>query len=545
MKTGEVRILGPNGRPLPPSNRRASMLNGSGRVPYDAADSFSDAMANWQPTLWSPDNEVNIYRDRIVSRVRDMARNDGWASGSVTRILDNAIGANFRPIAKVDYRALAMQTGIKAFDATWADQYGRAVEAAWRTWANDPSRYCDVERKKTVSQMLRLAFRHKLVDGDALAVLQYRTDRLGHGRARYATTIQIIDPDRLSNPQQVFDMLKIRGGVEIDDDGVPVAYHIRKAHMGDWWSAEKTMTWERVPRETSWGRPIVVHDFDGDRAAQHRGTSIFTPIVQRLKMLIKYDEVELEASILNAIFGAYVTSPYDPRLFEDGLKTDDVLEYQDMRTEFHQDNRLSLQSGARIPILAPGEEITTVNATRPISNFVAFESAALRNCAAALGISTQQLTQDWSDVNYSSARSAMLEAWKTLTRRRDDFASGFAQPIFSSFIEELHDLGEVPLPAGAPEFLAAKAAYCRAQWMGPGRGWVDPVAEKKGAILGMDSGMSTLEMEVSENVGEDWEELLDQRAREIEAFKERGLPVPTWAQADTFAPQTIKDPEAQ
>lgn len=57
--------------------------------------------------------------------------------------------------------------------------------------------------------------------------------------------------------------------------------------------------------------------------------------------------------------------------------------------------------------------------------------------------------------------------------------------------------------------------------------------------------MSTLEMEVSENVGEDWEELLDQRAREVEAFKERGLPVPSWAQADTFAPQTIKDPEAQ
>jgi capsid protein len=71
-----------------------------------------------------------------------------------------------------------------------------------------------------------------------------------------------------------------------------------------------------------------------------------------------------------------------------------------------------------------------------MSNFSAFESAALRNVAAALGISTQQLTQDWSDVNYSSARSAMLEAWKTLTRRRTDFASGFAQPIFSSFIEE-------------------------------------------------------------------------------------------------------------
>ena len=57
---------------------------------------------------------------------------------------------------------------------------------------------------------------------------------------------------------------------------------------------------------------------------------------------------------------------------------------------------------------------------------------------------------------------------------------------------------------------------------GASRGWVDPVAEKKGAILGMDAGLSTLEMESAENAGEDWEEMLDQRAREIAAFKERG-----------------------
>ena len=366
--------------------------------------------------------------------------------------------------------------------------------------------------------------------------MQYRPDRLGYGRAQYATTMQIIDPDRLSNPQQNFDMPNIRGGVEIDEDGVPIAYHIRKAHMGDWWSAEKTMTWERVRRETAWGRPIVVHDFDGDRAAQHRGSSIFTPIVQRLKMLIKYDEVELESSILNAVFGAYITSPYDPGLFADSLQTDDVLAYQDMRTEYHDDKRISLQSGARMPILAPGEKIDTVNAARPTSNFAAFESAALRNVAAALGISTQQLTQDWSDVNYSSARSAMLEAWKTLTRRRDDFSNGFAQPIAVAFAEEMHDVEDVPLPAGAPDFMDASSSYCRARWMGPGRGWVDPVAEKKGAILSMEAGFSTLEMEVAENMGEDWEEMVDQRKYEIQRFEELGIPVPGWAMAEAFAP---------
>ncbi len=543
----QVQILDRHGQPLSPSRPKLQSLNGSGRVPYDAADSFSDHLANWQPALWSPDNEINIYRDRIVSRVRDMVRNDGWASGSVTRILDSAIGASFRPLLRADYRALRHISGSRAFDATWADEYGRAIEAAWRTWADDPARYCDVERKKTVTQMLRTGFRHKLIDGDALAVMHYRLERLGAGRARYATAVQLVDPDRLSNPQQQFDLPHIRGGVEIDDDGVPVAYHIRKAHRGDWWSGRETMTWERIDRETPWGRAVVIHDFDADRAGQHRGSSLFAPIVQRLKMLTRYDQSELEAAILNAVFGAYITSPYDDQMVEAALDSSGETPlgaYQDLRVEFHNDRRLSLQTGARMPILAPGENITTVNAARPNSNFAAFESAVLRNCAAAIGISTQQLTQDWSDVNYSSARGAMLEAWKTLTRRRDDFATGFAQPILMNFIEELHSLGEVPLPAGAPDFILARSAYTRARWMGPGRGWVDPVAEKKGAILGLEAGLSTLEMEIAENVGEDWEEFLDQRQNEVEACRLRGLPLPSWLQADQFA-QDTKEPETK
>lgn len=546
-----VQILGADGRPLPPSTQKMKYgaLSGSGRVPYDAADSFSDQMANWQPALWSPDNEINIYRDRIVSRMRDLARNDGWASGTITRVLDNAVGANYRPIFKPDYRMLRLITGNKAFDATWADEYGKVIEAHWRSWANDPGRYCDVERKQTVSQMLRLGFRHKLLDGDSLLILQYRRDRLGPGRGQYATTVQVVDPDRLSNPQQNFDMPNIRGGVEIDADGAPVAYHIREAHIGDWWSGAKTMTWQRILRETSWGRPIVIHDFDMERGSQHRGVGILAPIVQRLKMLIKYDESELEAAILNAIFGAYVESPYDAQMVSSALGDtgfgdgDELSAYQTQRTEYYQDKRLNLQNGVRIPHLFPNEKIVTLDAARPTSNFDGFESAVLRNIAAATGLSTQQVTQDWSDVNYSSARAAMLEAWKTLTRRRDDFATGTAQPVASAFVEEIHSIESLPLPSGAPDFLEAKAAYCRARWMGPGRGWVDPVAEKKGAILGLDAGLSTLEMEVAENAGEDWEEVMDQRKREIDACLERGLPLPSWAQADQFASETIKDPE--
>ncbi|MGO4379733.1 phage portal protein [Pseudoduganella sp. RAF19] len=523
-----VTILGANGQPLAPA--RTSMLHGSPGVPYDAADRSSDHMASWSPTLPSPDGELNGFRDTIVARVRDLVRNDGWASGTVTRILDNAIGANFRPIFKPDWQALQAHTGIKAFDHVWADEFGRGLEASYRLWATDIGRYCDTQRNLTMAQMIRVGFRHKLIDGDAIAQLHWLPERVGVGRARYATAVQLIDPDRLSNPQLQIDTEQLRGGVEIDQYGAALAYHIRRAHQGDYFAAGRAYTWDRIERETEWGRPIIVHDFEQERAGQHRGgAGIFTPVIQRLKMLIKYDSAELDAALLNAIFAAYIESPYDHSMVEGALAgDDDVGAYQKDRMAYHGEQRLKL-NGARMPILYPGEKLNTVMATRPNANFDAFEAAVLRNVASATGLSAQQISNNWSDVNYSSARGAMLEAWKTLSRRRNDFAIGFAQPIVCGFAEEAMEVDDLPLPAGAPEFAEYRAAYARAKWMGPGRGIVDPLKERQGSVLGMDAALSTLEDEAAELDGKDWRETVAQRAIEIKRFQELGVPLPQWA----------------
>jgi lambda family phage portal protein len=523
------------------------MLSGGSNTPYDAADNVGQHMADWQPYLWSADGEVNMYRDRIVSRVRDVVRNDGWASGAVTRILDNVIGANFRPISKPDYRSLAAYTSNKAFDATWAMEFGKAVDSHWRAWSNDPGRYCDTQRNMTFAQMMRLGFRHKIIDGDALAMCQWLPERVSEGRARYATAIQIIDPDRLSNPNLRFDQMTMRGGVEIDDHGAATGYYIRRAHQGDWFSASEAVHWDLVQRETDWGRPIIVHDFDHDRAGQHRGgAGIFAPVLQRLKMLAKYDGVELDAAIINAIFGAYIESPYDPALVEEALgDNNDLKAYQQGRADFHSERKISLGE-ARMPILFPGEKINAVSAERPNSNFAEFEAAMLRNFASAFGLSAQQVSNNWSDVNYSSARGAAQEAWKTLNVRRINFAHGFATPIRGAFLEESFEVDDLPLPNGAPSFMECRTAYGKCLWMGPGRGLVDTVKERAGSILGMDGGFTTLERESAEYDGEDWEENLDQREIEVKAFKDRGLPAPEWAGYQNFtAEETITQPGAK
>jgi lambda family phage portal protein len=550
MSEPGVVLYGPDSKPLAPSRSRARALSGGGGrysgPPYDAADLYGQHMAAWQPYLWSPDGEINMYRDRIVSRVRDMVRNDGWAAGAVTRILDNAVGSNLRPIARPDHRFLAKFSGNKAFDHIWAKEYSSAVDANWRTWAvTDLGRYCDAGRNMTFGQLMRVAFRHKLIDGDALAVMQWIPDRVHLGGARYCTAVQLVDPDRLSNPNLRFDQMTMRGGVEIDRWGAAIAYHIRKAHEGDWFSAAESVTWERVPRETAWGRPIVVHDYESDRASQHRGgVGIFTPVLQRLKMLVKYDGVELDAAIINAIFAAYVESPFDHDMMAEALEDEEKLPfYQGVRKEFH-DNKSIMLGNSRIPMLFPGEKINTVNAARPTGNFDSFEAAVLRNVAAGTGLSAQQVSNNWSDVNYSSARGALLEAWKTLHRRRHDFAEGFAGLPRSAWLEESHEVDDLPLPKGAPDFISCRGAYSRCRWMGPGKGWISPTEEAGAAIMRMDGALSTLEDECAEQ-GLEFEEVLEQRKYELGLFDKYGIPRPEWAGQFFAASQAKQKPEAQ
>ncbi|OWT67880.1 phage portal protein [Achromobacter marplatensis] len=502
------------------------MLAPGSNAPYDAADQNGGHVRDWHPYLGSPDGEVNMYRDRLAARSRDLIRNDGWATAAVMRTVDNVIGPDFRPISKPDYRWLRTVTGIKAFDHRWADEFGQAVEANWRSWANDPAFYCDSERMLSFPQMMQLGFRHHLIDGDSLSMLHWLPERIGIGRARYATAVQIMDPDRLSNPQQNFDQQVMRGGVEVDGYGVPTWYHIRRAHQGDWFSAGDSVRWDRIPRETDWGRPVVVHSFDHDRASQHRGVGFLTPVIQRFKMLIKYDSTELDAAIINAFFAAYIQSPFDPDLVEEALSgSEKVSAYQHERSQFHQERRTRM-GDVGMTHLYPGETIGTVASSRPSSNFASFESAMLRHFSAGTGLAAQQISQNWAEVNYSAYRSAMLEAWKTFSRRRIGFASGQAHPIYCAWLEESMEVDDYPMPKNAPEFIEARAAYARAKWMGPGRGLVDIVKERQGALLGIDGGMSSLEDECAEISGTDWRDVADRRAIEMERYERLGLPIP-------------------
>ena len=494
--------------------------------PYAGADMYSQELASWLPNLGSGNSDYLGGRNRIVSRTRDLVRNSGWASGAVSRHLDNVIGAGFRLSAKPDYLALG-QT------ADWAHEFAGEIESGWRMFAEDPDNYADATRHDNMNGLFGVAYRTRFVDGEAFAAALWIDNKAA---GKYATTIQIIDPDRITNPYGAPDSPTLRWGIEIDDYGAPVAYNVRLAHPADWPMASKSFRWERIARETPWGRRQMLHVFDKDRADQVRGVSPLAPILERLKMIDKYDKVELQAAVLNAIFAAFIESPFDHDMLDAAMSPESpsLGKYQELRGDYHKKRGITL-NGLQIPKLFPGEKFGMQAAARPAAQFNSFEEACLRNIAAGIGLSYEQLSQDWSKTNYSSARAALLEVWRGFNRSRARFAEQFATPIFALWLEEAINRGDIELPKGAPDLYAAKAAYCRVKWIGPARGWVDPTKEATAAQLRMDIGLSTLEDECAEQ-GKDWEEVLHQRKRELDLIDELGLPRPAWADQLVLSP---------
>src|SRR5262249_1768810 len=153
---------------------------------------------------------------------------------------------------------------------TWSTD----AEAKWRAWAETTD--CDAAGQLNFYQLTGQVFRGGMLNGEALALALWLP-----GRGKYATKLQIIEADRLSTPWGQIDRPTMRGGVEIDQYGRPLAYNVLKTHPGDIYLGfmPNAFQWERIPAETPWGRKRVIHVHDKERTGQNRGKPILTPVL--------------------------------------------------------------------------------------------------------------------------------------------------------------------------------------------------------------------------------------------------------------------------
>jgi capsid protein len=107
----------------------------------------------------------------------------------------------------------------------------------------------------------------------------------------------------------------------------------------------------------------------------------------------------------------------------------------------------------------------------------------------------------------------LLEAWEGFKVRRNWFVGAFCQPIYEVWLAEAVARGRVKAPGFFDDPLV-REAWCGSRWIGPVQGQLDPLKEAKAAITLIDRGIKTHEQVCMEMSGGDWEENVEQLARE-------------------------------
>lgn len=482
----------------------------------------------WSSTFGSADSDIIPDLETLRSRARDLDRNNGIAGGAVRTAVDSTVGVGLKLVSIPEYRLLGN-------DASWAEEWSRQVEALWRIYSSSVD--FDASRRQAFSGMTRMVARSFMTNGEALALPLW----IDRGN-RFRTAFQVLEADRLSTPTAMLEGSTLRGGVEMDQYGAPIAYWIRKTHPGDTIQVGVSQSeWERVPAFTSWGRRRVIHVYDRQRPEQSRGVPAFASSLATFRMMERYQRAELQAAIVNAMVALVVESPMAPEqtaaMFGAAAGVDGVdaaTAYAEKRKQYE----ITMQGGMILP-LALGDKAYSHNPQRPATAFGAFIESLARQIGASVNMPYELILKDWSKTNYSSARAALLEAWRTFLSTRQLIADLWAQPVFELWLEEAVSSGEIE----APDFYVNIQLYARAKWIGPGRGWVDPVKEAQAAQMRMDAGLSTLEMEAAEQ-GLDWEELAEQRSRERSRLAELKDPAANFS-ADPAMTDAVNEADAK
>lgn len=484
----------------------------------EAGSRVSRELASWQPALHSPDATINLVKDIVDARARDFVGNDGYALGAMAVHKDSVVGSQFKLNLNPNYRILGL-------DEVWADEFQQEVEELFTLYAESLNNWSDASRINSFTNLIRLGIGVHFMSGEIVASAEW----INNGRRPYRTAIQMIEADRLCNPNNEEDSKTLRKGVERNAYGEPVAYHFRTGYETDPYVDGEQYTWIRIPAETRFGRKRIIHVHEQVRPDQSRGIAEMVAVLKQMRMTQRFQDVSLQQAVLQATYAATIESELPPesayQQLGQGGTTDWAKSFLTQVAAYSGSARNLQIDGVKIPHLYPGTKFKLLNAGAPTGVGETFEQSLLRHTAAGLGLSYEEFSHDYTKTNYSSARAANNNTDKYMKSKKKSVADRYASNIFLLWFEEALNRGDfTTVTRRMPNFYEKmnREAYTRCTWIGSSRGQIDELKETQAAVLRVEAGLSTYEQELARG-GQDFREVFAQRKREKDLMEKLGI----------------------
>lgn len=462
------------------------------------------SMRGWQTTGGDADTDLLPDLADLRARSRDLFNNTPLATGCLNRVKTNVVGSGLR----VQCRIMREFLGL---DNAAADIWERDVEERFNAWAENKD--CDITRTQNFYELQALALFSSLLSGDCFTLMPRKKVEGMDSTLR----LSLYEADFVSNPNWAGETNEISGGVEVDEDGAPVAYHFSNYHPGN--GISFVTKWEKILAfGAKTNRRQVLHLFKRDRPGQRRGAPMLSPVIESLKQLGRYSESELMAAVVQSFFTVFVTQETKNG---DPIQQSIPVEQRVPSSANPADKNIYEMGNGNIIGLGENEKIQMAAPTRPNSAFDAFFTAYVRQIGSALEIPFEVIILHFTS-SYSASRAALLEAWKYFRDRRQFLVRNWCQPVFEEWLYEEVINGRVL----APGFLSTnftRYAWSKTTWQGRGQGQLDPVKEGNGLEIRLNNNVSTYEDEFAAIAEGDWTSAMVRKERETNFLKEKNL----------------------
>jgi lambda family phage portal protein len=495
--------------------------------------------------LTSPKTEIIRERRKAVVNAREVDRNNAMISAGITKRAVDMVGANLALQSLPNHEALGQTE-------EWAANFANRWENLFSTWGQDPRKLNDAERHSQFgAQMLEVCRNTYGADGEACIIIRYDEARRRRLRGKFATFVEVVDPDRVSNRDGRPDSETLCQGRVLDEYGAYTALHVAKYHPSD--VQKGVQSWATVPRETKRGRPVGVHWFPRYRAGAQRAMPAIIGALREVRMLDTFDQKTLEAAIKQAFMSVVIRT--DSTTAEALAKIQGSPTGGDAAAVFaqQQDARFALYEdfnaeGQAIPMMATGDYIDIAEAKAAGVDTGSFRFAFDRKFASLLRLSYARFSNDYSKTSFASIRAELIDAWRLTFADRYMFCNSVPNLVALAHLEDCYVNGMLddvmPVGPNAPYFYDHLTEYSACEFRGPTMGWVDPVKDATASGMRVAMGQSSPQQEAAA-AGGDYYDNINQTAR-AQAYAKRklGYEIDFSATGAAMAEEPEEDPEA-
>jgi len=320
----------------------------------------------------------------------------------------------------------------------------------------------------------------------------------------------------------------IRESIEFSPIGRVVAYHVIPVNPNDnFLPISPSYTPIRVPE------PDMVHVFKQLVPNQIRGLSGLSPVLSRVAELDSYQDAALSLAKTSSLYCGHVITNND--------NAEDLAPGQAPDSDGGVD--LSLEAGT-ISAAPPGTEVKFTDPPKD-PNYIPYVKSHLEAIASGMGTSYAAVSGDYTGVNYSTQRAAMVETrryWEQF--QHHVLVPRLCSKVWARFCKSCAMAGLI-----GPEFFSNPEPFLNVEWLPAKFDFVDPVKDAQSEILMINAGLKARSMTVAE-LGYSCEELDATIAADDARAKELGLsftapvklePHQTPVDQSQGSPQTVQE----